>query len=327
MSFLEKAQSLIILAAVFTGLALGTVPGISRIAGTLILPFLVVMLTGVFLNVPLRRFADVLRHGRVAIASLTINFLWTPALAWVLGWFFLRDQPLLWIGFLMLLVTPCTDWYLVFTGIARGNLALSTTLLPVNLVLQILFLPLYILLLAGAVLPIDPRLLAESVATVLLLPLGTAVVLRRVLVRWKGVSWMERRLLPAVQSGQILFLGLAIAAMFASEGRVIAQNPWVLLRLLIPLLLFFCINTVLSLVTSRALKSDYGAFVSLSFLTLARNSPIALAIALAAFPDQPLVALALVIGPLIELPVLGLIAQVLLWFGRRGLFPSSGHPG
>lgn len=81
----------------------------------------------------------------VALASLSINFLWTPIFAWGLGAVFLSDLPDLWVGLLMLMVTPCTDWYLVFTGIAGGNVVLATALLPVNLVLQVLLLPVYLL--------------------------------------------------------------------------------------------------------------------------------------------------------------------------------------
>ncbi|MFO7687055.1 MAG: hypothetical protein R6V60_13290 [Desulfobacterales bacterium] len=320
MTFADKIQTLIILAAVFAGLALGSVPEIAQYAGRFILPLLMLMLTEVFLHVPLKGFSDAFRHRAVAIASLMINFAWTPLLAWLLGWLFLRYQPALWVGFLMLLVTPCTDWYLVFTGIARGNLALSTALLPVNLVLQLLLLPVYILFLAGTVFSLDWSLIIKSVLLVLFLPFLSANILRYFILRYKKDAWLEQRLLPLIQPGQIVLLALAIVAVFASEGKVIAQNPQMLLLLLPPLGIFFSGNLLLALIVSRWLKSDYENFVSLSFTILARNSPIALAIALVAFPDKPLVAIALVVGPLIELPVLALISQVLLLIRRKDLF-------
>jgi arsenite transporter len=148
----------------------------------------------------------------------------------------------------------------------------------------------------------------------------SANILRYFFFRYKTDDWLEHRLLPLIQPGQIVLLALAIVAVFASEGKVIAQNPQMLLLLLPPLGIFFSGNLLLALIVSRWLKSDYENFVSLSFTILARNSPIALAIALAAFPDKPLVAIALVIGPLIELPVLALISQVLLLMRRKGLF-------
>lgn len=325
MTLLEKAQPFIILAAVLVGLALGHVPVVAQNAATLISPLLMLMLTGVFLHVPLRNFNSAFQFRIVAIASLAINFGWTPLFAWLLGWLFLRDQPALWVGFLMLMVTPCTDWYLVFTGISRGNLLLSTALLPVNLVLQLLLLPIYLLVFAGAVFPLDWSLVLESIALVLLLPLVIANTLRHLIVRYRSAVWLEQRMLPGVQPVQIVALALAIVAVFASEGRAIAQRPQVFLQLLPPILIFFAGNLALAFVVSKWLKSTFANFVSLSYTTLARNSPIALAIAVVAFPDAPLVALALVIGPLIELPVLALISQVLRWVQRQGLFPEIPH--
>jgi ACR3 family arsenite efflux pump ArsB len=322
MTLVEKLHSLIILAAVLAGLALGRVPWLAQHAGALIVPFLMVMLTGTFLHVPLRRFGDAFRHRRVAVASLAINFLWTPLLGTLLGWLFLRDQPALWIGLLMLLVTPCTDWYLVFTGIARGNVGLSLALLPVNLVLQLVLLPVYLFLLAGTLVPLDWRLVLTSTAFVLLVPLLASVVLRRAALRGRGGRWLGR-VLPFVESAQILFLGLAIAAMFASQGGVALQHPEAFLRLLPPLLLFFAVNLGLGLLAGRRLGAPYEDVVSLCCTTLARNSPIALAIAVVAFPEQPLIPVTLVIGPLIELPTLATVSQILLWIGRRGLFPLA----
>ena len=320
MTFAEKAQSFIILAAVFVGLALGHIPAVDHNAASFILPLLMLMLTGVFLHVPLRDFKNAFQYRRVAIVSLVINFAWTPLFAWLLGWLFLSDHPALRVGFLMLMVTPCTDWYLVFTGISKGNLPLSTALLPVNLVLQFLFLPLYLFVLAGAVFPLNWGLILESIGLVLLLPFFAANTFRYWIVRYRLDYWLEQRALPWVQTAQIVLLALAIVAVFASEGQAITQRPQLLLHLLLPVLLFFGSNLVIAFVVSRWLKSNYENFVSLSCTTLARNSPIALAIAVAAFPGKPLVALALVIGPLIELPVLALISQVLLWIKGKRLF-------
>ncbi|MCS7248924.1 MAG: hypothetical protein NZ840_11895 [Anaerolineales bacterium] len=323
MTLIEKAQPFLILAAVWVGIALGYVPEVAQSAGSLILPLLMLMLTGAFLHVPLRGFVNAFRFRRVAVASLVINFVWTPLFAYLLGWLFLRDQPAVWVGFLMLMVTPCTDWYLVFTGLSKGNLPLSTALLPLNLVLQLLLLPVYLFVLAGAVFPLDLGVVLESVVLALLLPFFAANVLRYFLVRYRSELWFEQRLLPSVQPAQIILLVLAIAAVFASEGQAIVQRPQILLQLLLPVSLFFSSNLALAFVVSKWLSSNYADYASLSFTTLARNSPIALSIAVVAFPNEPLVTLALVIGPLIELPVLALISQVLLWVRRSGLFPEG----
>jgi arsenite transporter len=152
------------------------------------------------------------------------------------------------------------------------------------------------------------------------LPFLAAHTLRSLFIGYKTEVWLEQRLLPMVQPGQIMLLALAIVAVFASEGQSIARNPQVLLHLLPPLVIFFAGNLLLAFVVSTWLRSSYENFASLSYTILARNSPIALAIALVAFPDEPLVAIALVVGPLIELPVLALISQILLWIGREKMF-------
>lgn len=113
--------------------------------------------------------------------------------------------------------------------------------------------------------------------------------------------------------------------MFASQGGYLIKNINVVYTLLIPVLLFFLINFLVGRYISRLLKFSHKDSVSLNLTTLARNSPIALAIAVTAFPDQPLIALALVIGPLIELPLLAVISQILLFIGRQGIDPNSSY--
>ncbi len=323
MSKLEKAQPFIILAAVLLGLALGQIAPVQAVADQLILPALMLMLVGVFLQIPPRDFRRAFRYRRVALASLLINFIWTPLFAWGLGWLFLGEQPALWVGFLMLMVTPCTDWYLVFTSLTRGNVPLSTALLPLNLILQLLLLPVYLFVLAGTFFPLDWRLILPSILLVLLLPLVVANGVRGAAGWWGKEDWLAQKVLPLAQSSQIWLLAVAITAVFASEGQAMMGNTAVVGYLLLPLALFFSGNLLLAFVVSRWLRTTYENYVSLSYTILARNSPIALTIALAAFPDEPLIVLALVVGPLIELPVLALISYVLREVGRRNLFANE----
>jgi len=322
-TFFEKLQSLLVVVAVLVGLALGKIAWVADGAASLIVPFLMVMLYGVFLHVPLSGLGKAFQSIKFTGTSLAINFLWTPVFAWGLGAIFLRDTPDLWVGFIMLMVTPCTDWYLVFTSIARGNVTLATSLLPWNLTLQIVLLPFYLLIFAGALVSMDPVILFKSVMLVLVGPLVLAFISRRLIVRAKGEAWLEDRLLPKVTVGQILFLSFAIAAMFASQGNTLLQRPEVLLILLVPVVLFFVINFMLGQWAGRLLKFSYDQVACLNCTTLARNSPIALAIAVTAFPDRPLIALALVIGPLIELPILAAVSQLLLLIRGNGWWPHA----
>ena len=321
MNRLVHLQPLIILAAVIAGLSLGNFPWIAERSGALIVPLLVVMLYGVFLDIPLHQLKPAFRNIQVTGTSLVMNFLWNPVFAWGLGALFLREHPDLWLGLIMLMVTPCTDWYLVFTNLARGNVALATALLPLNLILQLALLPFYILVLAGTLVTLDLAVLLESVVLVLGLPLLLALITRRALANCREGCWLRDRLLFRIADGQILFLSLAIAAMFAAQGRLLLDRAGVVALLLAPVALFFAVNFLIGQAVGRRLRFSYEDVVTFTFTTLARNSPIALGIALAAFPDRPLIALALVIGPLIELPVLGLIARTLLLIRERFPMP------
>ncbi|MDW7732571.1 MAG: arsenic resistance protein [Methanolobus sp.] len=312
MGAIEKYQSFFILGSVVVGLILGQSTTIQNYAALFIVPFLMVMLYGIFLQVPLSQLKNSFKNWRFASVSASINFIFNPLLAFALGFLFLSDVPALWIGFIMLMVTPCTDWYLLFTGIARGNVPLSASILPMNLILQLLLLPVYLLIFAETIAAIDPVLLLESVLLVLFVPFSISLITKTAIPGLKGEYWLEQKIFPKLDHVQFSFLNLAIIAMFASQGGSLVQNPLILLKLIPPVLLFFVIVFIVGQMVGRYLRFSYEDTASLNLTTLARNSPIVLAIALTAFPEEPLIALALVIGPLIELPVLGIISHTLL---------------
>ncbi len=312
MSLLEKLHTLIVLVAVISGLLAGQVHIIEVYAENLIVPFLILMLYGLFLAIPLKALKKAFSNAKFAAASIAINFIWTPLLAFGLGAIFLSDHPALWIGFIMLMVTPCTDWYLVFTTMAKGNLSLSAAILPLNLILQLLLLPVYLLLFAGVMEIIPLAVLFESIVLVIAAPFVFAGVTRFIIARLNKQRLLDIKIIPFFSGGQIFFLSAAIFSMFASQGRHLLENINVVYLLLAPVALFFLINFVAGRVVSYVLNFSYEDSVSLNLTTLARNSPLALAIAVTAFPGEPLVALALVIGPLIELPLLAVVSRVLL---------------
>lgn len=321
MTWFERFQSLLILASVLLGLGLAQVEGSSAVASTLITPLLMGMLYAAFLPIRLQHFGRAFRNYRVTLTSLVINFLWTPLLAWGLGALFLTNAPDLRVGLLMLMVTPCTDWYLVFTGIAKGNVGLAVALLPLNFALQMLLLPVYLAVFAQSLVSLNLGVLGSKVATVLLVPLTLAMLSRFVIVRQKGSVWLTLHL-PKVAIAQLLCLNLAIAAIFAAQDTTLLQRPDLLRRLLLPIGLFFILNFVLAQQVGKGLKLTYPDVACLTCTTLARNSPVALAVAASAFSDRPLIALTLVIGPLLELPILAVVSQVLL-----RLRPQTAHDG
>jgi ACR3 family arsenite efflux pump ArsB len=307
MSRFDKLQPLFVLLSVLIGLVLAQVSELPQIASFLIVPLLAMMLYATFLPMALQQVGRAIRNLNVTTASLSMNFLWTPVLAWGLGAVFLRNTPDLWVGLILLMVTPCTDWYLVFTGVAGGDVSLATALLPFNLTLQILLLPIYLLVLAGRLVELNPQALLGSIFWVLLIPLLMAFLSRR-WANHRGKAWLHQQV-PKITALQVICLNIAIIAIFTAESRALFERPGLLLQLLPPVLLFFLINFWVAQALGRRLQLSYGTRVCLIYTTLARNSPLALAIATSTFPDRPLITLTLVIGPLIELPILSLISQ------------------
>lgn len=310
MSVAERLQSVFVALAAVLGLAVGTLWPVGAVAGHLVLPALVLLLVAVFVQVDAARVRMARGAATVVAASLVLNFVFTPLLAWALGTGLLGGAPDLRIGLLLLLVTPCTDWYLVFTGLARGHMGVAAALLPINLVLQLALLPVYVLLLGGEAAGVGAGTLVEAVLLVLVVPLVAAGLLRWAAGRWKGASWRERVVVAPAGRAVLPLLYLAVLAMFASQARTVAAHLGELAVLLVPLGVFFTVAPLVAVLVARVLRLPGDQRAALTMTTVARNSPVALGIAVAAFPDRPLIAVALVVGPLVELPVLAVLSQL-----------------
>lgn len=302
-------QPLLIIAAALAGIGLGYVTDFREAAAQVITPALMALLYVVFLSADGGQLRAAFRNVRFTVSALAVNFLWTPIFCYELGLLFFHESMDMQIGLMMLLVTPCTDWYLVFTAQARGNTLLGASLLPLNLTLQILLLPVCLALFYGDTIRMTDAEIVRSTLFVLLLPLGLAAcsrLLRRFIPR---IACCVTFLCRWSDNAQLFFLMTAVLAMFAAESAVLFAHPILFADMLLVMLIFFAVNYVLVRRLSVWLRFREADLTALHFTTLARNSPLALAIAAAAFPDRPLTILALIIGPLIELPVLALIAQ------------------
>ncbi len=300
---------IVMMASALIGLVIGGMLGMGHQDSVWIEPFLMVMLFLVFLSVDVGKIKSAFKNIRFLSTALCVNFVWTPIFAFVLSIVFFPESIDARTGLIMLLVTPCTDWFLVFTGIAKGNVELSSTLLPINLVLQIVLLPLYILLFTGRDAGFDVVSMLGDTAVVLLVPLLAAIAVR-IAARFASPASRFKDLLDDnTDNLQLAFLCIAICVMFAAESVALMGSLDILAWTIVPLVIFFGANYLLSLGVARAEGMSFDDGTSLLFTSLARNSPLALAIAVAAFPDSPLTMLMLAIGPLIELPILSLVAS------------------
>lgn len=315
MDLVEKLEPIIIFTAIIIGLIFSNIEIIAQNSAYLINIFLCLMLFGLFLEVPLKEIKDSFKNIKFTSTSLIINFLWTPLFGYFLGSLFLKGNVDVLIGFFMLILTPCTDWYLVFTKLAKGDLTLSLSILPINLVLQIILLPIYLVIFFSSANTMDYTQLAYSLLIVIVIPFIAAQIVKFILN-----DNLNEKASELFSNLQIWFLALAVFCIFASQGELLFTNLDSVIKIFIPLIIFFMANTIIDLLLSEKINFTYQEYASLTMTTLARNSPLALAIAINSFPGHELISIALVIGPLIELPVLYIVSRFCLWVKDSGLF-------
>ena len=315
MELLEKLEPIIIFSAIITGLIFSSVNVIGENASNLITIFLCLMLYGLFLEIPLKELKNSFKNTKFSMTNIIINFIFTPLLGYFLGSIFFKGNLDLFIGFFMLILTPCTDWYLIFTKLAKGDLKLSLSILPMNLILQIVLLPIYLMLFFSKANTMDYVQLTYSIFIVVVIPL-IASQMTNFLLNDK----LNKKVTGLFSSAEIWFLALAVFCIFASQGSLLFSNLDSIMTIFIPLIIFFTVNVIVDLLISEKINFTYSEYASLTMTTLARNSPLALAIAINSFPGHELIAIALVIGPLIELPVLYIVSKFCLWIKNSGLF-------
>ena len=315
MNLIEKLEPAILILAIILGLILSNIEVLSNNTGNLINLFLCIMLYGIFLEVPLKNLKKSFKNIKFSSTSIIINFIWTPLFGYFLGNLFLNGNIDIFIGFFMLILTPCTDWYLVFTKMAKGDMNLSLSILPINLVLQIILLPVYLIIFFSSHNTLNYTNLAYSLIIVIVIPFLLAQITKLILN-----DRLNKKVTDFFSNYQIIFLALAVFAIFNSQGKLLFENLNSILSIFIPLIAFFITNIIIDLLLSEQINFTYEEYASLTMTTLARNSPLALAIAINSFPNHELIAIVLVIGPLIELPVLYIVSRFVLWIKKSGLF-------
>ena len=274
MNLIGKLQPVIIIFAAFIGLLSGVFTPFGIMSSSLIEPFLMLLLYVLFLTVDIRKLRKSLTNVRYTLTSVFLNFVVTPVLAYLLGLIFFGNSIDIRVGLLMLLVTPCTDWYLVFTGLAKGNVELNLSVLPLNLILQIILLPVYLFVFMRSEITINIAQLLLSICYVLLIPFILASLTKKAEYYRKNLqNFVEKQ----CDNLQLLFLCLAVISMFASEGQNIIDNPMLLVKIFIPLILFFVVIFFIAQAVGRMQNFSPEDIIALNFVTLARNSPLSLA--------------------------------------------------
>jgi len=323
LGFLDRIQPFLLIGSIAVGLAIAYLfPSRAKALSPIVTVGVFLVIYFIMLGVDLRGVMHAFTRWKPTALAIGINFIITPLFAWLLGYLFLRDDPNIWVGLILYLVTPCIGWYLVFTELAKGDVELGVSLLFWNVLLQIVLMPVYMGLLAGMIIEIEATdILLHSVAVFLVLPLlltrATRMLLGVRAVSFEAVK--EHLRLPYLK---MVTLMAVIMAMFASQGDILFANPAVVLKMILPGLVFFGVAFALALVAGHLFDLRYPEVALLVFTTTARNSEASLAVAVTAFAS-PLVALTVVIGPSIELPVLIVILRILLWLREKQWYGDS----
>lgn len=315
---LYRLQEVLLVAGIAAGLWLAIIqPWFLRYGDLMIKGGLFTLLFSIMITTSFKSLRKAMKNRRFFVAAMSTNFVIIPAVALVIGKAFAGHQPQILLGLVMYFVTPCTDWFLYFTHRARGDKALGLLLIPWNLLLQILLLPMYILLIIGEDVVLKVSDFFYAFLLFIILPFLLSRVVRFQLNKIRGAEVISSSFF---QNLQTLSLAVVVLFMFALTGTEILDNTSVFPRVLTSVAAFLAIVFFLSKVVAGLASLSRAEYILLNFTASARNSPIALAIALGAFPDQPLAAAVIIIAPLVELPVLSIEAK-LFRRKRHGRFP------
>lgn len=310
LGILDKFQPLFLLISIIFGLLIAKLLpslGNSLISFVSIGVFLVIFF--IMLGIDIKGILSAFKKWKPTTIAIIINFLFTPFFAYFLGFLFLKDSPDIWVGLILYLITPCIGWYLIFTELADGDVPLGIALLAWNIFLQIALMPLYMFTLAHKLIILNIYNILYSVTIYLFLPF----LLSR-LVRWvirkssQNVENFSNKY--KISYLKTIILMIVIISMFASQGKILFGNPYIVVKMILPGLVFFFAIFVLTTIVAYIFKLKYPEYALLVFTTTARNSEASLAIAVTAF-SSPLIPLTVVIGPSIELPILVLILNFL----------------
>jgi len=306
MSLIKVALPLFVAGAIILGLFVGkTSPALGSRLAKFIPVGLFLMIFPQMVKVDLGKVKEAFRGGKQLLISPLYNYLCSPFLVFLLAYIFLPDEPYLRTGLILTGVAPCIAMVNLWSGLSGGNLSLSATLSAIDSILQMFLTPFYIALLVKAV-PYDHNIIPKLIAAYLGVPLLLGNIVRHRILKYKGKEGLEE-LEPYLEKTWFVGLMFTLVAMFSSEGEHVLGNPWHLIRIAIPLIVFFFLQFSIIFKTCIKLDLNYEDSVSIAFNGTGMNFELAIAIALSAFPAR--VAVATVMCPLTEVPVMLMLVR------------------